>query len=174
MSWHGTQFSYIVYFVASLRVVDINQIGRKNLVIDKCDAKSVVCIYIFLDAKIQLCIFKIQDCLLLLLRLIKLLIYFTLQNPLWLIIKFLNFTHGNILSVYDSVFIDNFFTHNILDRKHSLAFFLSLISNSITKLINKKKYLPIILLTEIMLQKKFPARNITNACILWKVHCWMS
>jgi len=41
------QFSYIVYFVASLRVVDINQIGRKNLVIDKCDAKSVVCIYIY-------------------------------------------------------------------------------------------------------------------------------
>jgi hypothetical protein len=55
-----------VYFVASLRVVDINQIGRKNLVIDKCDAKSVVCIYIFLNAKIQLCIFKIQDWLLLL------------------------------------------------------------------------------------------------------------
>jgi len=45
LSWHGTQFSYIV---ASLRVVDINQIGRKNLLIDKCDAKSVVYIYIYI------------------------------------------------------------------------------------------------------------------------------
>jgi hypothetical protein len=71
------QFSYIVYFVASLRVVDINQIGRKNLVIDKCDAKSVVCIYIY--------IFKCKDSalhLLLLLRIIRLLIYFALQNLL--------------------------------------------------------------------------------------------
>jgi len=86
-------------------------------------------------------------------------------SPVVITTRFHSFTDENILSICDSEFVGNFFTDKIINGKRPSAFLSSVIPNSITKSVGKKKQFLMVLQTEITHQKKYFRLKYIDGCI---------